>query len=52
MLLGRSVFDIIKIWFVSDLKNRSKKGINLGFWETAHLPLPKPNILPKAISKG
>ena len=21
-------------------------GINIGFWETAHLPLPLPNILP------
>ena len=26
-------------------------GINVCFWETAHLPLPKPNILRKASSK-
>ena len=26
-------------------------GINVFFWETAHLPLPKPNILPKARTK-
>ena len=25
--------------------------INVCFWETAHLPLPKPNILPKARSR-
>ena len=24
-----------------------KARINRRFWETAHLPLPKPNILPK-----
>ena len=25
--------------------------INLGFWETAHQPLPKPNILPQVRRK-
>ena len=25
--------------------------INVCYWETAYLPLPKPNILPKARSK-
>ena len=44
---------LIGHWILCVIFNHSCSyvGINVCFWEIAHLPLPKPTILPKARSK-